>query len=57
MTQSKNSFQISIPYNHMMRCHELHLEVGNLNEHEAKLLAEALSDWLIEESGWKSKVQ
>ncbi len=57
-TQARNPFQISLPYNDLMKCHELHLEVGNLTIEEGQLLADALSDWLIEGSkhGWKAKV-
>jgi hypothetical protein len=55
--KTTNPFQISVPFNQQMKCHELHLQVGNLSEKEARLLADALSEWLTEESGWKAKVQ
>lgn len=57
--ESKNPFQIQIPYNHQMDSFEMHLQVGNLSEQEAKQLADAISDWLIDgnSQGWKSRVQ
>lgn len=58
MSKQRNPFQISIPYNEPMKCFDLHLAVGNLTNEEAQLLADALSDWLIEGSqhGWKARV-
>lgn len=55
----QSPFQISIQKNEPMKCHDLLLQVGNLTEAEAKILADALSDWIIEGSkhGWKARVQ
>jgi hypothetical protein len=52
-----NPFQIGIHWNEAMKCHEMLLSVGNLTESEAKLLAEAVAVWLIQEKGWKARVQ
>lgn len=54
----ENPFKIDIAENKPMKAWDLVLQVGGLKtEKQAKQFADALSDWLIEESGWKSRVQ
>ncbi len=58
MASSKNPFKIDLAKNEHMGCYDVMLQVGGLkDEAQAKQFADALSDWLIQESGWKARVQ
>ncbi len=55
---AENPFKIDYAKNDIMGGYDVMLQVGGLkDEEEAKKFAEVLADWMIEESGWKARVQ
>lgn len=55
---SKNPFMIGFAENKVMGCFDLVIQIGGLkDEAEAKKLADLVAEWLIEEGGWKQRVQ
>ena len=55
---SKNPFMIGFAKNPEMGCYDLVIQIGNLkDEAEAKKLADLVAEWMIEEGGWKQRVQ
>ena len=55
---TENPFQISYAENPHMGGFDVMLQVGNLkSKEECEQFGEALSRWMTEEGGWRSRVQ